>query len=1136
MIVAIKKIMKKGINIEASSVCYIIIYISANLLLGQSDFSFRNITVKDGLAESTVKVIFEDKQGFIYFGTENGLDIYDGYQFYNYHSKSFDDESMLGNKVSSIYEDKIGMIWVGTELGMSRLNPSTRTFSRPVRTMSNPELSLSNIETIREDKNSNLWLKQSETGKIFKLVTNTGIAECFNCSISSTLQNNNVNVLFKDMNGFIWFGTDLGLFYYDNDLNEIVKYDIKTNGEKVTITCLTNGSVNDIWIGTNNGLFKLNNSINEKLILFKADINKNSLVSNYIKDIEWNELKGELWVATSDGLSRYIPSENKFYNIKTTPYADSIIENDVSEIMIAKKSDRLWFTTSNHSGLNCLSVVENPYGEGLDTVFTHFDHDPVDPNSIADDNITGFIEDKAGHIWIGTTQNGVSFNSFVKPKFVSLRYDQENEWGLKSDKIYAITTQTDGMMWVSTGYGIELLSPDGIREYEYEKSFIDANIVMDLEIINDEDLWVASDKGVLLIDTMEDEIIRFSTSDTIPKERRIKDDLINDILPLNNGFILVGTGSGVIEIDTVSFKTRNIVSDVNARVIFQDMLDNIWIGTEVNGLYKLSHSQVNQGALNQNDIVLERFIFDPGDSVGLSSSQITCLNQDKEGYLWVGTNSGLNKYHGEGKEFTHFFVEDGLSSNYITGITIDQNNDLWISSKKGISFFRQKDSSFINYSVTDGIGNIDFHRNSYNHSIDGNMYFGGPMGITKVNPAIMQYNDYQPPCIITRIKKISFDDSLNETFLSTKGDSLSKNKSTVIIDHTVKSFSVDFVSLNYHKSQKNKYRYKLVPFDRDWIESGGLRFASYNNLGRNTYEFMVQGSNDDGIWSKNEVLKVKFIPHPLLSYSAFGIYFALIVLGIFTFIRHRMRKQKHELEEERRIKELEQAREFQMSLIPQKAPEHPDYDIALHMKTSTEVGGDYYDFFPQDDGSMYVVVGDATGHGLNAGMMVSITKAGLYGSNFDTPSNTTTRLNKTIKAIDLGTTRMSLNMAKFHNGSFDFTSAGMPPAYLYKGESGTVDEILVPGLPLGSMKKADFDLHTFHLKPEDALVLISDGLPECINHNGEMLDYDAVKECVKQNGKKSAQGIIESLVGLGDNWMSGLMNDDDITLVVIKKR
>jgi len=185
---------------------------------------------------------------------------------------------------------------------------------------------------------------------------------------------------------------------------------------------------------------------------------------------------------------------------------------------------------------------------------------------------------------------------------------------------------------------------------------------------------------------------------------------------------------------------------------------------------------------------------------------------------------------------------------------------------------------------------------------------------------------------------------------------------------------------------------------------------------------------------------------------------------------------------------------------------------------------------------MYVVCGDATGHGLNAGMMVSITKAGLYGSNFDTPSNTTTRLNRTIKAIDLGTTRMSLNMAKFHNGSFDFTSAGMPPAYLFRDKSGTVDEILVPGLPLGSMKKADFDLHSFDLSSKDVLVLISDGLPECVNHDGEMLDYEAVKNCIENNGKKSAQGIIDSLIKLGEDWMSGLMNDDDITLVVIKKK
>ena len=540
--------------------------------------------------------------------------------------------------------------------------------------------------------------------------------------------------------------------------------------------------------------------------------------------------------------------------------------------------------------------------------------------------------------------------------------------------------------------------------------------------------------------------------------------------------------------------------------------------------------------INGQNFEIEGYVFDPDYPNGISSSQITCISQDKNGMIWIGTNGGLNQYSKKEDAFTHYFVEDGLSSNYVTGIVVDHANNLWISSKKGISFFNQTDSTFTNYGLTDGIGNIDFHRHSYDDSPDGNIYFGGPLGITKVNPKDMQYNEYVPPCIITRIKKNYFDETFSENFMVSNSNTSIDGSSNVIVNHKVKSFSIDFVALNYHQSVKNRYRYKLEPFDRDWIYSSGLRFASYNNLGRNTYNFTVQGSNDDGLWSDPKQLEIKFVPHPLLSYWAFSVYAILASLGIFVYMRNRMHKQKSQLEEERRIKELEEARNFQMSLIPQSPPEHPDYDIALHMKTSTEVGGDYYDFFPQDDGSMYVVCGDATGHGLNAGMMVSITKAGLYGSDFDTPASTTTRLNKTIKAIDLGTTRMSLNMAKFNNGSFDFTSAGMPPAYLYKHHSGEVDEILIPGLPLGSMKKADFDLHSFNLDSNDALVLISDGLPECLNHEGEMLDYEPVKDCIATNGDKSAQGIIDSLIDLGEEWMSGLMNDDDITLVVIKKK
>ena len=1106
----------------------ILFYVSC-LALGQSDFSFRNISVKDGLAESTVKVIFEDHNGLMYLGTENGMDVYDGYEFKNYHMNSFDDLSILGNKVSCIYEDSQNKIWVGTELGVSVFDPETRMFSRPIVPEDIDNEVLEDPETIIDDSKGSIWVKLSDSGTIFRYFIDSGKTECLSCGDGAPFNGLKVNVLFNDHGNTTWFGTTNGLYYVEPETGKIKRSPLQES----VINAIVEGVNDDIWVGTTEGLIKFSNGPTGEIKKYKKADASSSIVSNHVKDLAWDGLRKALWIATDNGISRYVPADNEFFNIQTTPYADSIVENDISELLVAIRSGRLWYTTETEPGINCLSVEIDPNSENPPPA-NHFEHDPIDEQSIADNNITDFIEDRAGHVWIGTGQNGISFHSFVKSKFTHHRYDQENEWGLKSDKIYSITTMSDGMMWVATGFGLEMLSPDGIREYDYEKSILNVNYIIDLEIVNDVSLWVATDQGVLKINTMTDEMTRFSNSDTIPLARRLTDNLVHDILPIDDK-VWVATGSGVVIIDTTSNNVTNFSSDLIARVITQDEDGDIWLGTEMDGLYKMP-STLLDGIIQGKDFEIEGHVFDPQFPKGISSSQITCVSQDGNGMIWIGTNGGLNQYSKEDDTFIHYFVEDGLPSNYVTGVVVDDDNNLWISSKKGISFFDQADSTFTNYGLADGIGNIDFHRHSYDESPDGNIYFGGPLGITKVNPRDMQYNDYVPPCIITRIKKNFFDESVAETFLSSSVSGSHDETMGILVNHRVKSFTVDFVALNYHQTVKNQYRYKLEPFDRDWIYSRGLRFASYNNLGRNTYQFMVQGSNDDGFWSKPQELSIKFVPHPLLSYWAFGVYAVLAAVGIFMFMRHRMHKQKYQLEEERRIKELEQARDFQMSLIPQAPPDHPDYDIALHMKTSTEVGGDYYDFFPQDDGSMYVVCGDATGHGLNAGMMVSITKAGLYGSDFDTPASTTTRLNRTIKAIDLGTTRMSLNMAKFNNGSFDFTSAGMPPAYLFKHETGDVDEILVPGLPLGSMKKADFDLHSFQLNSNDVLVLISDGLPECVNHEGEMLDYEPVKDCIAANGGKTAQGIIDSLIDLGDDWMSGLMNDDDITLVVIKKK
>jgi serine phosphatase RsbU (regulator of sigma subunit) len=244
------------------------------------------------------------------------------------------------------------------------------------------------------------------------------------------------------------------------------------------------------------------------------------------------------------------------------------------------------------------------------------------------------------------------------------------------------------------------------------------------------------------------------------------------------------------------------------------------------------------------------------------------------------------------------------------------------------------------------------------------------------------------------------------------------------------------------------------------------------------------------------------------------------------------------MEEQHREEELEEARQFQLDMLPKTTPDMLNLDISATIQTASEVGGDYYDYFPQEDKkSLYVVVGDATGHGMTAGMMVSITKAGLYGIPPSiAPNDIAQRLNHVIKNIDLGWNRMAFNVARFWEDKVEFTSAAMPPVYHYREDTGNVDEILIEGLPLGSFKGETFSLVDFEFKKGDSLVFISDGLPEAANHTEEMLGYQAVQDCVQANGHQNANDQKQALLDLGSAWLGDLRNQDDITIVVVKKK
>ena len=267
----------------------------------------------------------------------------------------------------------------------------------------------------------------------------------------------------------------------------------------------------------------------------------------------------------------------------------------------------------------------------------------------------------------------------------------------------------------------------------------------------------------------------------------------------------------------------------------------------------------------------------------------------------------------------------------------------------------------------------------------------------------------------------------------------------------------------------------------------------------------------------------------------FSLFFILSFSGYTFYNKYKQKEKLRAIEDDRKNKELQAAQDLQISMLPKQLPQNADLDIAVFIRSSTEVGGDYYDFFEHKGKALYSICGDATGHGVASGMMVSVTKAGLNGIDALPVDTILHKLNNIVKSIDLGTLRMSLNVVQIKSNEFELSSAGMPPVYHYVAATNKVEEILMVGLPLGGLREEHFYILKRSFNKGDIIVQLSDGLPEAPNLVGEMYDYERLRQLIEDNGTKSAQGMIDSLMVSVDDWLQGQHNPDDITLVVTKK-
>ncbi|MAE80635.1 MAG: hypothetical protein CL695_03515, partial [Chloroflexi bacterium] len=540
-------------------------------------------------------------------------------------------------------------------------------------------------------------------------------------------------------------------------------------------------------------------------------------------------------------------------------------------------------------------------------------------------------------------------------------------------------------------------------------------------------------------------------------------------------------------------------------------------------LLKVSNTSFKVDTLYDHETALKKI---PG-----FDGSITSLYEASDGAFWITTyGEGITRYNINTGNFKHYGLREGLPNSYIYSIYEDNFGHMWMSSNFGIIKFNPDEESFRQFGMADGIQNFEYNQSSNAQMKDGTLFFGGLSGINYFNPNTLKDNPNKPTVIIGSFSKTDSIFSLHKS---------DNSEETYNVYYDEKDLSFNFASIDYRDPSRNEHAYMMEGYDEYWTYSGTRRYASYTNLPPGDYTFRVKGSNNDGVWNEEGAsLKIKILPAPWETVWAYMLYFATTGFGIFGYVKRQRRLQARAMEEQHREEELEEARQFQLDMLPKTTPDMLNLDIAATIQTASEVGGDYYDFFPQNNGeSLYVVVGDATGHGMTAGMMVSITKAGLYGIPPSiAPNDITKRLNRVIKNIDLGWNRMAINVARFWEGRVEFTSAAMPPAYHYHKDTGNVDEILLEGLPLGSFQGETFSLVDFEFKQGDSLVFISDGLPEATNQTEQMLGYQAVQDCVKANGHQGANDQKQALLDLGSAWLGELRNQDDITIVVVKKK
>jgi len=800
------------------------------------DLKFAHLTTNDGLSQSHITEILQDRRGFMWFATLDGLNRYDGNAFAVYKHNPKDPWSLSANFVLDLMEDEQGYLWIATNSGgVNKFDTKTERFA-----------------SYRHDPNN-----------------------------PNSISGDSVETIARDRRGYLWFGEGGGLDKFDPSTGTFTHYLNDRDGQFVgRITKVIAGRLGDVWFVGERGLFHLNPETGE--ITRPPATVTNGLAADYVYEDE----AGNLWMLAWAPIAGLVKYDRQAEQLIQYPF-DAGAVGVASSNLLADGQNGFWVPSSQG-----LYYFDRRTGR-----FTYrFQHGETNPNSLDDNTVIAIYQDRGGLLWAGTG-NGLNLLNLRQEQFGRYQGLLNSPNSLSPGKVTAIYEAPNGILWVGfqpraldrldrkTG-GITHYVPSPENKNALSKGMNVVGIYEDAR----GHLWLGGwGSGLDRFDERTGQYKHYRYNPGAPNS--LISDGVYNIYGDRSSRIWVGQLYGLSRLDPATEQFTNYRPDPRNQTwsgssvlgIDQDRFGTMWFGT-------------SGGALIRLDDKTGTLVSHPPDSRDphkLNGGPITVIHEDRAGTLWVGAWDGLYRYNRQDETFTRYTESQGLPSSVIQGMLEDKAGRLWLSTKKGMSRFDPKTETFRNYDVSDGLQGDDFSTGCYQQGPDGEMFFGGSNGFNAFFPENIRDNPYVPPVVITSFKIFNKPVLIGARSVLTKAISY-VDKLTLSYRDNV--FSFEFAVLSYANSRKNHYRYKLENFDPGWNEVGSAqRLATYTNLDPGNYFFRVLGSNSDGVWNEQGVSLPILITPPWYRENWFRLLCAAVLLAmLWAAYQFRVRQLQHE--------------------------------------------------------------------------------------------------------------------------------------------------------------------------------------------------------------------------------------------------